>query len=154
MSSSQPFLPILWVRQTTVSPLNQLIFSAKNIKYVVRKQMFCLHSSARFDGHCTIEINIEILLSKRLFFQYFAIIKDKPYQKQFLILYNVTYDCRISLLKRRRNKLDEDIKENQVEKENERKREDERNLEISLRNSYIVLFIWYIKFKNIRCAYN
>ena len=92
---------------------------------MVRKQTFCLHSSARFDGHCTIEINIEILLSKHLFFQYFEIIKDKPYRKQFLILYNVTYDRRISLLKRRRNKMDEDIKENQVEEENERKREDE-----------------------------
>ena len=113
MSSSGPFFPLSWVQSTTVSPLNQLIFSAKNIKYVVRKQTFCLHSSARFDGHCTIEINIEILLSKRLFFQYFAIIKEKPYRKQFLILYNVTYDRRIFLLKRR-NLMDEDIKESQV----------------------------------------
>lgn len=87
--------------------------------------MFRLHSSAQFDGPHIIEINIEILLSKRLFFQYFAIIKDKPYRKKFLIIYNVTYDRRIFLLKRRRNKMDEDIKENQVEEENERKREDE-----------------------------
>ena len=53
----------------------------------------------------------------------------------------MTYDRRISLLKRGRNKMDEDIKENQVEEENERKREDERNLETSLQTYYIVLFI-------------
>ena len=88
---------------------------------MVRKQTFCLHSSACFDGSPIIEINIEIILSKRLFFQYFAIIKDKPYRKLFLIIYNVTYNCRIFLLKRR-NLMDEDIKEDQVEEENDRKR--------------------------------